>query len=61
MGKWYLRQDGDQATGVPEFDLVAGFEASPAPYLIRHRERGFVSDGDGHGIEHSWDSPSLSV
>ena len=47
--------------GDPEFDLVAGFKARPAPYLIRHGEGSLVSDGDGHGIWHSWDSTSLSV
>src|ERR1035437_4009347 len=61
VGKGRLRQNGDHATGNLEFDLVAGFEASPAPYLIRHGEGSFVSDGDGHGIWLSWNSPSLSV
>ena len=50
----WLRQDRDHATGDPEFDLVAGFEASPAPHLIRHGEGSFVSDGDGHDIWHPW-------
>jgi len=61
MGKQRLRQDGDHAAGDLEFDLVAGFEASPAPHLIRHGKGSFVSDGDGHGMERSWDSTSFLV
>src|SRR5271157_6433587 len=61
MGRQRLRQDRDHAARNLEFDLVAGFEASPAPYLIRHGEGSLVSDGDGHGIWHPWDPPSLSV
>jgi len=61
VGERRLRQDGDRAAGDLEFDLVAGFEASPAPYLIRHGEGSFVSDGDGYGIQRFGDSTSLSV
>src|ERR1035441_4970661 len=50
----WLRQDGDHATGDLEFNLVARFEARPAPYLIWHGERSLVSDGDSHGIWHLW-------